>query len=183
MFCPNCGEKLETSTQKFCAICGSEIQIPLTPEAPEVPSLPVEETHTPSPTPAAPIYETKPIKAGIIGSRSKISFSLSLVAIAFFIAGLSFGVGVIIRLFIPTYFIPYLPFGPRMWIIAFVLHIIGFIFGIISRVSCTKAGRTEPENALQKVGSVFSVFGIILNLIPLFVIPLASSFAGATLFL
>ncbi|MFX1288970.1 MAG: zinc-ribbon domain-containing protein, partial [Promethearchaeota archaeon] len=36
MFCPNCGEKLETPNQRFCASCGREIQTTLPPEVPDV---------------------------------------------------------------------------------------------------------------------------------------------------
>ncbi|MFX0049055.1 MAG: zinc-ribbon domain-containing protein, partial [Candidatus Hermodarchaeota archaeon] len=116
MFCPNCGEKLEATNQRFCASCGSEIQTTLPPEVPDIPQVPVEEPQVPPP---APVYAPKPIKAEGIGSHSKMCFSFSLVAIAIFITGSVFGAGIIIRLIIPVYFFPYLPGGPGLWIIAF----------------------------------------------------------------
>ena len=42
MFCPNCGEKLESTFQKFCASCGSELSN--TPDAAQAPQLKVEES-------------------------------------------------------------------------------------------------------------------------------------------
>jgi hypothetical protein len=178
MFCPNCGEKLENPNQPFCSRCGSEIQTVLTPEISQEPQVPVVKTPVPPPTPVAPqsvpIYQPKTIKKGGIGSNSKMCFAFALVSLAFFAVGLGFGAGVLARLFIPVYFIPYLPGGPGMWFIAFILHVIGFIFAIISRVNGNKASKREGENALQKVGSVFGVFGIVLNVIPLLIIPIAS---------
>lgn len=176
MFCPNCGEKLENPSQRFCASCGSEIQATLSLEISEAPQIPVEKTPAPPPTPPVPVYESKQIKPGGIGSHSKKCFAFSLVAIGFFVAGLSFGAGSIIRIFVPLYYFPYLPGGPGRWIIAFVLHVIGFIFGIVSRASSAKASRREASNGLQKVGSVFGVFGIVLNVIPLLIIPIAIAF-------
>jgi len=184
MFCPNCGEKLESPNQRFCASCGSEIQTNLSPEAPQIPPkrIQVPPVAPVPPVPPVPIYQAKPSKAEGIGTNSKICFSFSLVAIAFFVAGLSFGAGVIIRLLIPIYFIPYLPGGPGMWIIAFVLHVVGLIFGIISRANSSKARRREADNALQKVGSVFGVFGIVLNVLPLVIIPIAIVLASMTFY-
>jgi hypothetical protein len=181
MFCPNCGEKLESPIQRFCSGCGSEIQSIFTPKAPKAPITPqpiTEEPKFPTPTSAVSVYDSKPVKAGGKSPHSRLGFSFALVAIAFFIAGLIFGGTIILRILMPVYIYPYLPGGPGLWIIAFVLHILGFVFGIISRVSSSKAGKHDPDNALQKVGSVFGVFGIILNLIPLLLIPIMIAVAN-----
>jgi len=178
MFCPNCGEKLESLYQKFCSSCGSEIQSTLIPEAPITPQPIAVKPQVPSPASSVPVYDSKTIKAGRIGPQSRLGFSFALVAIAFFIAGLIFGGTLILRILMPVYIYPYLPGGPGLWIIAFILHIIGFVFGIISRVTSSKAGKDEPDNGLQKVGSVFGVFGIILNLIPLVLIPIMIAVAN-----
>ena len=181
MFCPNCGENLESPNQKFCSSCGSEIQSTLPLKSPvvlETPQPTIEEHKFPTPTSAVSVYDEKPIKTGEIGPLSKICFSFALVAIAFFIAGIIFGGTILLRILLPVYIYSYLPGGPGIWIIAFVLHIVGFIFGIISRVSSSKAGKREPDNVLEKVGSVFSVFGIILNLIPLVIIPIMIALAN-----
>jgi hypothetical protein len=176
MFCPNCGEKLGNPNQEFCSSCGSEIQTTFTPEVSEAPpkAPPTPPTLPTPPTPPVPIYEDKPIKAKGIGSNSKMCFWFALVSLGFFVAGLVFGVGIIVRLFIPVYFIPYLPGGPGLWFIAFILHVVGFIFGIISRANSSRASKRDSNNALQKVGGVFSVFGMVLNFLPLLIIPIAS---------
>jgi len=57
-------------------------------------------------------------------------------------------------------------------IIAAILNITGFVFGILSRTNSSKAGKFEPVNTLEKVGSVFAIFGIIMNSIPIVSIPL-----------
>ena len=68
-----------------------------------------------------------------------------------------------------------------MPIIAFVLHLIGFVFGIVSRENNSKAKRFGENHALGKVGSVFGVFGIILNIVPMVILPIlmALIFVGA----
>lgn len=173
MFCPNCGERLESKEQRFCASCGSEIQ---TTSPPEAPPSPVEEIQTPAPAPASTlhVYDSQPIKVQGLGAHSKKCFTFSLLSIGFFIAGLIFGAISILRFILPLYFFPFFYYagGPVMWIIAFVLHLIGFIFGILSRVNSSKARKLEASHALEKVGSVFGVFGIILNVLPMVILPI-----------
>ncbi len=169
MFCPNCGEKLESQDQRFCARCGSEI---LSPSVPAVPQLPAEEIQVQTPTSSVPIYDSKPIKVQGLGSHSKKCFSYSLVSIAFFIVGFIFGVINLLRFILPFHFFPFLSRGFIMWIIAIVLHFVGLIFGILSRVNSKRARNLEADHALEKVGSVFGVFGIILNVLPMVILPI-----------
>lgn len=177
MFCPNCGEKLETPNQRFCASCGSEIQ---TTASPEIPSQPVEEAQTPPPVSTAPVYDSKPIKSDGGASHSKKCFTYSLISIGFFVAGMIFGPGMILRMISPFYFFPFFGGRPIMPIVAFVLHLIGFIFGIVSRENNSKAKKFGEDHALGKVGSVFGVFGIILNIVPMVILPIlmALNFVG-----
>lgn len=174
MFCPNCGEKLETPNQRFCAGCGSEIQ---TTASPEISSQPVEEVQVPSPpapppVSTVPVYDSKPVKAQGLGTYSKKCFYFSLVSIGFFVAGFVFGGTILLRFILPLYFFPFFGGGIIMWIIAIVLHLVGFIFGILSRVNSSKARSLEASHALEKVGSVFGVFGIILNVLPMAILPI-----------
>ncbi|MBY9017948.1 MAG: zinc ribbon domain-containing protein [Candidatus Lokiarchaeota archaeon] len=172
MFCPNCGEKIESPNQNFCTSCGSEFQSTLTPEVSKAYQPITEKPQVPSPVRSVPVYESKSIKVGGPGPHSKRCFAFALIAIAFFIVGLIFGFTIVLRILMPVYLYPYLPGGPVLWSVAFVLHIVGLVFGIISRVNSGNAGRYEPSNALEKVGSVFGVFGIILNALPLVLIPI-----------
>jgi len=53
MFCPNCGEKVESQNQKFCSGCGSELSN--TPDAAQASQLRAEENQ------ASPIVRSVPI--------------------------------------------------------------------------------------------------------------------------
>lgn len=181
MFCPNCGKRLESPNQKFCSSCGSEFQSTFTPEVPKAYQPITEEIQVPSPARSVPAYNSKSTKEGI-GSYSRLCFIFALLSIAFFIAGLIFGGTIILRILMPVYIYSYLPGGPVVWSIAFVLHILGFVFGIISRVNSGKAGKYEPSNALEKVGSVFGLFGIILNVFPLILIPIMITIASMPIY-
>jgi len=167
MFCPNCGEKLDSPNQRFCASCGSEIGS--TP-FPEVPQIQTEENQVSTPVSLVPVSESKPIKAEGPGSYSKkvfafAFFSLVLAVIGFVLEFLAF-----FRFIIPMYIFPRLPGGPVLLTIALVIHFVGIIFGIVSRISSSKARKLEIENTLEKVGRVFAILGIIANFIPLVII-------------
>lgn len=172
MFCQNCGEKLNSSNQKFCASCGSEL--PYTP--PAAPQLRAEENQVSSTIRSTPVYESKPFKVGGPGPNSKMCFAFAIVSIALAIVGFIFGGSSFFRSFLSSMLYPYYPSGLGGGligiIIAIILNIAGLIFGIVSRVNSRKAGENEPTNTLEKFGSVVSVFGIIINAIPLIIIPL-----------
>ena len=172
MFCPNCGEKLETPNQRFCASCGSEIQTTSHPDVPQVPVLAPAPEPTPVPARPVPVHGSKIVKAQGLGTHSKKCFAFSLVSIGFFVAGFAFGGTILLRFILPYYFFPFFGGGIIMWIIAIVLHLVGFIFGILSRVNSSKARNLEASHALEKVGSVFGVFGIVLNVLPMAILPI-----------
>ena len=168
MFCKNCGEKLESQNQKFCASCGSEISnTPAAPQTPQAPQLKAEQYQAPKAVRSVPVYESKPIRVGGPGPHSKKCFAFSIVSLGLAGAGFIFG---------GTNFFgslnPYSPYplvfsGIFGLIIGTILNVTGLIFGILSRTNSSKAGKHEPINTLEKSGSVFAVFGIVLNSIPL----------------
>jgi len=170
MFCPNCGEKLESQNQKFCASCGSELSN--TPDAAQAPQLKVEEKHVSQPVRPVPVYESKTINVGGPGPHSKRCFafaivSLGLVGVAYYLGG-----STLFRYLTPYYYY-YTSFsGVIGIIILIIIHIAGLVFGILSRTNSSKAGKYEPINGLEKVGSVFGVFGIVINSIFIVVIPI-----------
>jgi hypothetical protein len=170
MFCPNCGEKLESQNQRFCASCGSRLQFTPIPEVPqEIPG----EIQVTTPASTISVSESIPMKKDSQGSYSKRTFafgflSLVLAGIGFILEFLAF-----FRFVIPIYVFPRLPSGPWLLIIALCLHMVGIIFGVISKVSSSKARTHEIENALEKVGRVFGILGIIANAIPIVVINIA----------
>jgi len=167
MFCPNCGEKLKSQDQSFCASCGSEIQSTLPPEAPQVRA---EEKQVLSPARSVPVYPSKPIKVGGPGPHSKKSFAFALVSLALAGVGFAFGARTFMGILMP--YSSYYPYSSS-WlglIIAVILNITGLVFGILSRTNSSKARISEPINTLEKLGSVFAIFGIVINSIPIVVV-------------
>jgi len=168
MFCKNCGEKLETPNQKFCASCGSEISnIPAAPQTPQAPQLKVERYQAPSAVRSVPVYESKPIRVGGPGPHSKKCFAFSIVSLGLAGAGFIFGGGNFFSLLMPYSPYPGISIVVFGLILGVILNVTGLVFGILSRTNSSKAGRNEPINGLEKVGSVFAVFGIVTNSIPL----------------
>lgn len=167
MFCPNCGEKLESPNQNFCSRCGSEIHFTPISETPQV--LP-EETPVTTPISSIPVSESIPIKKGGPGSRSKQTFAFGFLAL--FLAGVGFGLEwlAFMRFMMPIYIFPRLPGAPIIWVAALVLHFIGVVFGVVSRTNSKKARNLETENPLEKVGNVFGILGIIANIIPMAIV-------------
>ncbi len=168
MFCPNCGEKLKSQDQSFCASCGSEIHSTPPPEAPQVRA---EEKQVSSPVISVPVYPSKPVKVGGPGSHSKKSFAFAIVSLALACVGYAFGASIFRGILFPySYYYPYYSFRVIGLIIAVILNITGLIFGILSRTNSSKARISEPINTLEKLGSVFAIFGIVINSIPLVVV-------------
>ncbi|MFX0008882.1 MAG: zinc-ribbon domain-containing protein [Candidatus Hermodarchaeota archaeon] len=166
MFCPNCGEKLDSPNQRFCSRCGSELQS--TPFF-DTPQEPVNQVQV-STVQSVPVYETKPIKTGGPGSYSKKVFAFAFLSLV--LAGIGFSLDMIsfLRFVIPIYVFPRLPSGPIVLIAAMIIHFIGVIFGVVAKANSTKARKYEMENTLERVGKIFGILGIIVNMIPLVVI-------------
>ncbi len=170
MFCPNCGEKLESQNQKFCASCGSVLSN--TPYAPQVPQLKVEENRVSPKVRSVPVYESKTINVGGPGPHSKKCFAFSIVSLGLVGVAYFFGGSNLFRYLTPYYY--YYPFSPFVVIgiiTTIIINIAGLVFGILSRTNSSKAGKSEPINTLEKVGSVFGVFGIVINSIFIVLIP------------
>jgi len=170
MFCQTCGEKIESKDQKFCASCGSEITD--TPSAPSEPPIKTEENQVSSPVKSVTVSEPKKINVGGPGPHSKKTLAFAIVSLV--LAGIGFALGgtVFIRMMNPYYYYYsyYFPSAFIVLIVGVVFNVTGLIFGILSRTNCSKARKVEPANGLEKVGSIFAIFGIIINSIPVVVI-------------
>jgi len=173
MSCQNCGEKMESKDQKFCASCGNEItDAPGAPQSPQAPPLKAEESQVSSPAKSVPVYESKAIKVGGPGPHSKKTLAFAIVSLVLAAVGFALGCICFIRVTNPYYYYynPYPPFAFILLAVAVIINITGLIFGILSRTNCSKARKSEPVNTMEKVGSVFGIFGIIINSIPVVVI-------------
>ena len=170
MYCPNCGVKLESQNQKFCASCGSAISN--APDAPQASQLKVEENRVSPKVRSVPVYESKTIREGGPGPHSKKCFAFSIVSLGLVAVAYFFGGSNLFRYLTPYYYLyPLYPFGVIGIIIPIIIHIAGLVFGILSRTNSSKAGKFEPINTLEKIGSVFGVFGIVINSIFIALIP------------
>ncbi|MFX1256950.1 MAG: hypothetical protein ACFFAN_03760 [Promethearchaeota archaeon] len=153
MFCPKCGQKAEEPNQRFCKNCGSEI-------------LTNSEARSKSQSRTAiPMSQQKPVQIGGIGPYSYLCFIFSIISIGLAIINSILSLSILRSLDIlfepPSYYV-------RSTItIVTITSIVGLTLGILSRVFSQKAGNLEAENTIEKIGSVFSIFGIVFNTIPL----------------
>ena len=171
MFCPNCGIELKERNQAFCMKCGSEIGAPL-----ETPQLRTEgprqistnTSQSSSESISLPISQQKPvIKEGRLGPYSKKCLGFAIASNALAVSGLYIGIGSIMIFLITLWMgnaLNVYGFPPGL-IIAIILHTIGLLFAIESRLDSSKAGKLEPVNTVEKIGSVFAIIGIIINAI------------------
>ena len=150
MYCPNCGSQLLT-TNNFCPNCGSQI-----PKITEGLQSGSERSQSGNITSPQSIISTKvpaqkmQVRPGL-HSRKCLKFAL-----VSFIMGIVTGVIGLAIIII---------FSIVGSIILLITHIVGLKFGISAKKYSKKAAELEPPNSFEKAGSVFLVFGIIINVI------------------
>ncbi|MFX1390376.1 MAG: zinc-ribbon domain-containing protein [Promethearchaeota archaeon] len=161
MYCKNCGAELELENQRYCQNCGSEIQYSTSSSQ----TSSIRDPYKPmsvSP-PQYEILETKKPKKDKPGSYTKACLGFGVVGLV--IAIISFNIGSTIIM--DPYFY-YYSFR-RLFIGLIVAHIIGLIFGIISRINYGKAEEREPESSILRAGNITSILGLIFNSILLLI--------------
>ncbi|MFX1274662.1 MAG: hypothetical protein ACFFBP_02700 [Promethearchaeota archaeon] len=179
MFCPKCGIGNLDSDIKFCPSCGAQIlpfqnQVPISQSRMTQTSIPQPIGTTP--TKIVPIYRG-PSK--IVGSRSKQALGFSLSSLIFLVIGLMIGALIVhesILVFRRAYYETQLygwskfKVDPIMGIIGLIpavgINILGLVFAIIARINACVA-KSEIDNTSRKAGAVFSILGIIFNIIAL----------------
>ncbi|MFX1381321.1 MAG: zinc ribbon domain-containing protein [Promethearchaeota archaeon] len=176
MYCPNCGTSDVEPDSNFCPNCGTKIPNIQTGYGTSPSSTSQTLMQKPirqQPTPSVSLYQ---MKSTVIGPCSKRALGFSIACLCFFIAGLIIGGGTIYLIsnaarrnpssyyYSPFYLTPAMGFAGLIPAIAF--NGVGLIFAIIARVYASKA-RSEMVNASRKVGGVFSILGIVFNIIAL----------------
>ncbi|TXT63577.1 MAG: membrane protein of unknown function [Promethearchaeota archaeon] len=148
MFCPNCGAKVDED-QSFCTKCGSSLNVSSPPPqtSPQKTNI---ETIIPSDTKSESKDES--IKALVMGV---ISCILALIG------------GILIRYWVyPTsYIYAYYYESPGLvkLFIPLTCFIVGVVLGQLARKASNEARAFESENAMEKVGRVFGIIGIVVN--------------------
>jgi hypothetical protein len=157
LYCPQCGEKLETSDQKFCKHCGADLRIDIGT----------------SDSPVSAIKENK------IRKQSKRCFILGLSS--FFIAIIFIIIGIFLIILLRSSVYPhftstmvqeqyYFDQELKMYtnlfgLIAILFSIAGFSLAIISKMKRKKMRDNGSKNILIDMGGVFAILGIVLNII------------------
>jgi hypothetical protein len=168
MFCPNCGSKIESENQKFCQNCGYNLS-----EVHAVSQMSDRDYKTvshavkvPEPTYSTPpVRQFKPKVNNIPGPYSKKALGFGIPSVIIGLVALAVGYSgyTVAR----TYWMYSIPdhYGLVFWPVLLVVHVIGLIFGIVSRKNSGLAANMEPLNNVANTGSTFGTIGIIINTI------------------
>ncbi len=153
MFCSNCGEELLAPNQKFCQNCGTEDLA--TSKATDYKTERIQNVTSPK-----PVKQPRQLQMGSPGKYSKWSLGLALISIVIGIVSLIIGFN-LFRIFISP---SYNRIGRLViMIVILLLRVGGLIMGVFSKVNSSKAEIFEPYNDVEKAGSIFGIFGILIN--------------------
>ncbi|MFX0179770.1 MAG: zinc-ribbon domain-containing protein [Candidatus Hodarchaeota archaeon] len=169
MYCPNCGEYLRESNQRFCHNCGSKLTDNF--EAFQITSERDQHTQTtlkPSSQVITdvPEIQQKPVVKGRVGTHSKKCLGFAITSLA--IAAIGFYIAFYVYMFSKIgIFDPSMIMVRRIiwWTVIASIFLVGLSFGSSSRTHSKHAKNLEPVNAVEKVGSVLGIFGVIINAI------------------
>lgn len=170
MFCPSCGAELIALDQKFCQNCGCLISTisegsqskTIQPQYTSPNIIQTTEGYV-----YVPVYQQKPIKKNEPpGPYSKKCLGFAIISAALVYVGYNIGSSAMDLLSSGMY--PYLNFPffislGTLAVIIILINCVGLIFGIFSKIFSSKAKKTEPVNSVAKLGSIFSILGIIFN--------------------
>lgn len=152
MFCPNCGKKVEIPNQKFCLNCGSEL--PIIPEIMQ----PISSPQTTQKDVGIQFIERKPVIIKGPYSKRTLGFGIASLVLAVTL----FNIGSSLVTF-PSY--GYTRFISNAFTAFGIIHIVGVVLGILSKINNQQARKLEPENIFIRVGNVLGIIGIIINTI------------------
>ena len=162
MFCSNCGENLIAPDQKFCHNCGTEVLAPS--KATNDKTERIQNVTAPKIL-YAPVKQQRQLKMGRPGKYSKLCLEFAIVSIVIGFVTLIIGYNYYRFFNYPSYN----SIGRLVFVIVILLlRVGGLILAIFSKVNSSKAEIFEPFNDVEKVGSIFGIFGIIINSLGLF---------------
>ena len=163
MFCSNCGERLIATNQRFCHNCGTEVLA--TSKATDYKTERIQNVTAPK-IQYATVIQQRQLQRGSPGKYSKLCVGLALGSIVIGIVSLIISYN-LSRLF---FIFPSYNRIVRLvaMIIILLLRVGGLIMGVFSKVNSSKAEIFEPYNDVEKAGSIFGIFGILINSIGLF---------------
>lgn len=160
MFCSECGEKLIAPDQKFCHNCGTEVLA--TSKANDDKNERIQNVSAPK-IQYVQVTQKRQPKMGRPGKYSKLCLEFALVSIVIGFVTLIIGYN-----YYWLFNYPYNNIGRLVFVIVvLLLRVGGFILAVFSKVNSSKAEILEPHNDVEKVGSIFGIFGIIINSIGL----------------
>jgi len=161
MFCSECGEKLIAPDQKFCHNCGTEVLA--TSKANDDKNERIQNVSAPKIL-YTPVKQQRQLKMGRPGKYSKLCLEFSLVSIVIGLVTLIIGYN-----YYWLFNYPYNNIGRLVFVIVvLLLRVGGLIMGVFSKIYSSKAEKLEPYNDIEKAGSIFGIFGILINSIGLF---------------
>jgi len=148
MFCPNCNKKLKSINQEVCHNCGSKI-----PNILES----LQSLSTLEPTSQNTYIQY--IKRQVFRKKdfyTKRALEFGIISLIFVIMIPNIGFRIASRFdYSGVILISFIAFG--------ILHFIGLILGILSKMNNLKARNFETENKFTKPGSILGLVGIIGN--------------------
>jgi len=161
MFCSNCGENLISTNQRFCQKCGTEVLA--TSKTTDYKTERTQNITEPK-IYYVPVKQHRQIQRGSPGIYSKLCLGLAFGSIIIGIVSLVIGYNILRSFYWEDFTIP----GRLMLtIVLLLLRVGGLTMGVFSRVNGSKAELLEPLNDTEKAGSIFAIFGIIINSIGL----------------
>ncbi len=162
MFCSNCGENLIASDQKFCHNCGTEVLAAfkeIDDKTERIQNVTAPKIYY------APVKQQPQLQKGRPGKYSKLCLGLALVSIVIGFVTLIIGYNYYRFFYYPSYN----NIGRLVFVIVILLlRVGGLILAVFSKVYSSKAEILEPYNDFEKIGSIFVIFGILINSIGLF---------------
>ncbi len=166
MFCFNCGKEIRGSNQNYCINCGIDLQnvskIQLKNNTNNIQQNTNLIIKNPRDFPIPSISEKESKNIGRNSNKcfllSLISFSLSSFTLLILVDYYSGGT---IGNFLPN------NRGILFLFYAFLIHIVGFILGIISLVNSKKASLREDNNAYRTIGIIIAIISMILCIVGL----------------